>query len=266
MSAESDYSRLLPIRDEVFPTFDTDQQVAASAIASIIAPHIEKHGITAIVDLGCGTGEVLKGVRERIVAPTGRQIRSIGIDCCAAEISIARRSCAGCEFVVQGAEEYVRHLARDEAGIDPARTLVMCVGHSIPHFDQIDEFLDDLARWRPARILMDFHEGWDTIVRHFDGPNAGPVQQAKQSLRSSDGRTVAYVLTTKRNPADPERVLRGIEAIGNGATAASFWTTQCRRSSDWFLAEMGRRGYVLGHNMAYKGGYGPMNALLLSRR
>jgi len=266
MTDEFDYSRLLPIREAVFPTFDTDQKAAATVIAAELAPKMEGCKAGAIIELGCGTAEILTSVRNELESAGLGPSKTVGVDCCAAEIAIARNSRVGCDFIEQRAESFMRSVARAEVHISPTKAVVMCIGHTIPHFRETEAFLDDLVKWQPSLVLMDFHDGWDAVVEHFANPDAEPLRQIKRRLNTSDGGVVTYTLTTKPDPADPDRVLRGIETFCESRSmSAPFWTSQFRKCSDWFLREMHRRGYVLVRRIAYQSGYGPMRAFLMSR-
>jgi hypothetical protein len=266
MDIDSDYAQLLPIRGDIFPTFAEDQEAAARAIFAGIARHVGKRKVEAIIELGCGTAEILDSIRRQLVASGGSQVRSVGVDCCSAEIALARKMRIECEFIDERAEEFVRSLAINPSGFTrTASTLLLCVGHTISHFHAMEQFLNDLARWRPGLVLLDFYGNWDTVIRQLHGPNAQPVQQLKQARHSSNGKPVTYALTTKRDPEDNDRVLRGIEALGgSNAVFSSFWTSQYRKCSGWFTTEMERRGYALAQSLSYSGGYGPMKGFLLS--
>lgn len=265
-ASEADYSRLLPIRDAVFPTFDADQKSAADAIVTALAPMLEGQRPEALIELGCGTAEILASVRDRLESGGLGPSTAIGVDCCAAEIALAKKSRIGCDFVEQRAESFMRSAARGDLRISPAQSVVMCVGHTTPHFRETEAFLDDLAKWHPALVLMDFHDGWDALVARFDRSDAEPLRQIKRRHDSPNGGVVIYALTTKSDPVEPDRVLRGIEAFSEKCSiSVPFWTNQYRRSSDWYLTEMRRRGYALARRMAYQSGYGPMTAFLMSR-
>jgi hypothetical protein len=263
---ESNYSRLLPIRNDVFPTFDDDQESAACQIFAAVAGHLDEQKITDIVELGCGTAEILDGLRAKIEAMALHEVSCFGVDSCAEEIAIAKRLRPGCEFFEERAEDFVTARDRISGGIKSSNTLLMCVGHTIPHFQRMELFLDGVARWQPSLIFVDLYDEWDSLMRQLESPSAQPVQKVKRSYRSAEGRLVTHMLTTKQNPDDPDRVLRGIETFCDGKpTSTRFWTTQLRRSSDWFRIEIEKRGYSLDFALSYKGGYGPMRAFLFSR-
>ncbi|GFO81894.1 MAG: hypothetical protein A49_15210 [Methyloceanibacter sp.] len=266
MTQECDYSRLLPIREAVFPTFDADQRAAAKAIAAGLAPKLEGCSVEAVIDLGCGTGEILALLRDQLASAGSGQITALGVDCCAAEIAIARNRYVGCEFIESRAEEFMSSIARSGIAHSAEHTVVMCVGHTIPHFRGTEALLDALAKWQPAFVLLDFHDGWDAVVEHFTGPDTEPLRQVKQQLKTPDGEVVTYTLTTKPDPAEPDRVLRGIEAFADGRPSlVPFWASQFLKCSGWYLTEMHRGGYVLARRIGYQSGYGRMNAFLMSR-
>jgi hypothetical protein len=263
--SESDYSRFLPIRMQVLPTFDEDQESAARAIFAAVIDHLKDKRITEVVDLGCGTAEILDNIRAKMEAMPLADVRYLGIDCCAEEIAIAKELHPQCSFTEQRAEDFAATRVSNDS-INAAETLLMCVGHTVPHFQLMGLFLDGLARWQPALVFVDLYDEWDALVQQLDSPDAPPVQQLKQSYRSAEGNLVTHVLTTKRNPNRDDSVLRGIETFCDGKPMpVRFWTTQLRKSCDWFRTEIEKRGYVLERTLRYKAGYGPMRAFLLSR-
>jgi hypothetical protein len=264
---DSDYSLLLPIRNVVFPAFDGNQKRAASAIVACVLQSRAARHINCVMELGCGTAEILDSVHTQLVSACGREMKCVGVDCCAAEIAIARELRPEYDFFEQRAEAFMKFVARGGSGIAPKSTLLMCVGHTMSHFHDTSRFLDDLTAWGPGLVLIDFYEEWDAVVRHFESPDMPPVRQLKQSYRSAGGTLMTHTLTTKRNPDDRDRVVRGIETSSDGqADPTGFWTTQFRRDSGWFLAEFERRGYTVEQTLAYSGGYGPMRGFLLSRQ
>jgi len=266
IDVDSDYSRLLPFRDAVFPTFDADQERAASIVSAAVLKSQAGQRIGGIIDLGCGTAEISGLVRREMVKALGRGVKCLGVDRSSAEIAVARELRTGCEFVEQRAEAFVKSLGEGQNSFSPHNTLVLCVGHTIPHFHEASEFLDNISMWRPTLLLIDFYENWDAVVQHFEAPGAAPLRQVKHSYRSSTGNLVTHTLTTKRHPEDPERIVRGIETSYDGKPGtADFWTTQLRRGSGWFLRTFMRHGYAVDRTLTYTGGYGPMQGFLLAR-
>lgn len=265
-SNQSDYARLLPIRPEVFPNFNADQDVAASTIVRAVAHHLLNQPIDAIIDLGCGTGEILHTMRQQLLTLGSSAIRCVGVDCCAAELDVARKLWSACEFVEQTAEDFMSSIASADANaFRPQNTLVMSVGHTLPHFRNMITFLDNVAQWGAALVLIDFHHEWDDVVRHFQSQNPPPLRKAKQAYQS-ERESVTYSHLTQTDPEDANRVLRGIETLRDGKPISNrFLTSQLRRSTDWFLAELVRRNYVVEMALSYHAGYGPMSGTLLSR-
>lgn len=105
MTSQSDYDRLLPFRSDLFPSFMSDQEKAAERIAVAIE-RCAGSGLDAIVDIGCGTGEILASVKRRWEARGGRPIRCIGVDCAEQEVSLSSMA----NLSVERAADFFRQL------------------------------------------------------------------------------------------------------------------------------------------------------------
>ena len=74
MSLENDLSiqgdaahkRFFDIRKRVFPDFQSDQIQAAEAIYGLLHPYLMRGQIRTIIDLGCGTGEILSYICRKL--------------------------------------------------------------------------------------------------------------------------------------------------------------------------------------------------------
>lgn len=260
----SDYSALMRVRHMIFPTFDVDQKQAAREICEGVKAEIHARNIDCVIELGCGTAEVLDGVRRNVEESEHRAIKAIGVDCCGKEIEIANATYERCTFHEQRAEVFMKTLVRNRGRLESARSMMLCVGHTIPHFYDVPSFLDDVAEWRPGIVVVDWHDGWDHVVEHFGRANAQPMREAKRYPTKEHGSETVYTLTTKSNPDESERVLRGIEEIRDGQVLeVPIMTTQLRKPRSWFLAELEQRGFRLAKRIDYNSGYGKMNAVVV---
>jgi len=236
--SETDYARLLPFRDALFPTFKTDQAIAASAIASSVLECVSNGGVTTVVDVGCGTGEILDTVRQHLVSKWGVDVTCVGVDCCSEEIGLAKEAYPRCQFVHAKVEDWIHAEAADrdvDRQVDWHRVALLCVGHTLPHFGNTEQVLEDIARLRPACIVADFHNQWDEVATQLSLTNALPIRKSKEGRPNADGTRNEFVLTTRRDNEDEDRVLRGIEMVTrDGPAPIGFWTSQLRRESQWF--------------------------------
>ncbi len=86
-------------------------------------------------------------------------------------------------------EQYLRTAQK----IEPAKTLLLCIGHTIAHFHS-KEFKAFLTSFAPKFVLCDFHEGWDEAIRdvrdspkgfHFE-PRAWRSRESMRCPANSD--------------------------------------------------------------------------------
>jgi SAM-dependent methyltransferase len=255
----SDYAELLSIRSSLYPNFNHDQTATAEMLFAQIEDMLKAGSITSIVDLGCGTGEIIDRLRHLITTRVcDRRVRCIGIDCCKAEIDLAQRR-RNCEFRCEDAED----IALLVDLVDWSRTLLLCVGHTLPHFQNAKRFFDGIKELSPAFMLVDFHHEWDDVVERL---TEDPTREERDPKRiGEDGKV--YVLTTRCSSETGKAplLLRGIEVWQDRDIKSEFWTEQIPQTSKWFLRELEALGYIPERELRYEAGYGPMRAHLLSR-
>jgi len=265
---KDDYAKLLEFREALFPEFRADQVAAAEFIADLIHGEVHRGTINTMVDVGCGTGEILNCLKTKL-QKDNHIIRCIGIDCSEGEIRQAERS-NGCEFLCLAAEELLSldHMLKQP--IKWPRTLLLSVGHTVPHFENFEVFLEAVRTLQPALLLVDFYYNWDKTVKQF---REGDGEQRKCEPRQiTIPAYETYVLTTVK-PADSTRVERGIQKIdpridprvASPLVDLGFWTSQALRSSEEFEHDFVSAGYLPERSgLGYHGGYGRMSASLLS--
>ena len=259
---KDDYAKLLTFRAELFPRFAQHQEIAAETILSLIDPMIRSQTVSTILDVGCGTGEILKSLATALSARAPR-VQYVGIDHCRAEIDLAKRS-EGCEFHCLGVEELTSLEDVRRSKIDWSETVVLCVGHTLPHFTDLDAFLGILHSLHPAYLLIDFYHSWDETVRTFR--NRPDVQCEREPRIVTDGYET-YLLTTTRQGYD--QVRRGIEKITPSKYPSvlenlGFWTEQRLLTTAEFEETIINLGYVQERSAEYRAGYGWMRAALFS--
>ncbi len=258
---KDEYARLLAFRNILFPDFDEDQKKAAKEIFIVIESHIRDGDIRRIIDVGCGTGEILDNLRKLVIKETSLKagdIEFVGLDCCREEIDLATRR-MGCRFICAEGEK-LRELDLGEG--DWTDTLVICVGHTITHFEDIEEFFGSIKALRPALILVDFYHKWDRIVEQLT-ENPTREDLAPQKI-GPEGEV--YILTTRGTSQKEGRIERGIQVLSNNELKdKNFWTTQIRQTSTWFIRGFEALNYIPERTLEYDAGYGPMKAFLFSQ-
>jgi SAM-dependent methyltransferase len=255
MNSDNDYSKLLQYRDDLFPDFFPDQEKAAGEIAATIKEDVNKGAITTIIDLGCGTGEILASLSKRFASVT-----CIGVDICAKEIELALGHEANCRFVCgKGEDPSVLRALGDNSW---NTTLLLCVGHTVPHFQSLDAFLAILCQFRPAFLFVDFYHGWDSAVEKMRNPKRH--QNELQEPKSYANERV-YFLTTKPSPGKKGYVCRGIEVLEDGKIDSKrFWTEQFLEGSDTIRDRIEKLDYVPESDVRYPAGYGSMRGFFFS--
>ena len=262
----SDYSALLDIRGTLFPEFVDHQNGAVEAIVDIVLGHLADEKVACILDVGCGTGEMLREIEQRLRSDKkyGDKLpKLIGVDSCQRAITEARTGNHTCRFEQFSAEDLLDIEKRLDLGsMAWDKTLVMAVGHSLPHFEW-SAFLTFLIEKQPRFLLIDFYKNWNYAIEHLSHL---PPDEAVEEPRQMTGDGSSYLLYTQSS--GPEHVQRGIRLRTKTAYTHEqdlFTTRQFARKTEWFLSELRGKDYVLEKTLEYTAGYGEMHGYFLAR-
>ena len=197
-----------------------------------------------------------------------RRVQYYGLDICAAEIEKARalsqdeQGNVVCQYKCVEAES----LAYAALPVDWACTLLMCVGHTLPHFLKWHKFREAILRLKPRLILLDFYQSWDAVVERLQNDAMEVIREPRHVTPDE----ITFLLSTcvdESQFADGGGAVlrRGIEKLSGGdIISTGVWTYQHHRASEWFRREVEECGYIRETAFQYLSGYGPMKAELLS--
>jgi SAM-dependent methyltransferase len=280
MGSHEEYAEFVGRRSAILPDFDSRQERAAQNIYDLLAPFVRNGEIDTIVDLGCGTGEILVSLRDKfskdLAALSFGGLSLVGLDFSASEVDQAKSNVikAGTaegpvtiEFVhCDGSDIFLDDLAaslghRFSSRVK-SRMAVLCTGHTIFHFSYLPELFRRMqsAPERPKLWLVDVYRSWDHALevcktREFLEP---------RSVQSSGDKRIINVLFTRRSKTSPAMVERGLyELAGDGGCDRTVVTTL---QHDWSVEELKNRfssvGYILDREIDTECGYGEMKTLL----
>lgn len=280
MNGAAGYTQLAADPSEVFPDFHQRQTLAALEVYEFLLPHLRRGSITTIVDLGCGSGEILRTIAARLnevgeIEERLRSVRLVGLDSEEAQIDQARNRGVDCvdgqvcpEFVLCAPErlpfEYLRAAAfPDETSWRDAvsKMAVLCLGHTIfhlPYLPSLFTHLADTPQDRPQLWLVDVYHSWDKALVDVA---FGEVREPRSFGKDADGNPTLNVLFTRKTDPPSESVDRGLLCIPVGTIGKavdSIQTTQCAWPSEKLIGAFTQVQYLPIHRSTGPSGYGEM--------
>jgi len=250
------YDALFEIRDILFKNFEKNQKNAADHILALFDKHIDNDNIETLVDIGCGTGEILMLLEEKYGSSIGSYI---GVDVSSKQIefavSNAKKKRSACNFICCALEELEDNFAF--ATINWSKTVLLCTGHTLPHFDQY-LFQNFLKKHCPKYLFVDFYNNFDETLDNLLEPENECIVEPRTVVKST-----SYALVTKTDPKADDRILRGIEkfSYGGGSEPVGI-TNQSRDKSSCHICRIKELGYLLEKSEEYTSAYGPIISYL----
>ena len=282
---------------EHLPFFEERQTIATETLFDLLAPRVRSGDIHTIVDLGCGSGEILVGLAELFRTDRrggGEAIRLIGIDNDETSIVDARRRLNSTEPLPDGVSCTFELCATNQNCLDVFRrvfseskysgrraeaattnttwpeaakeTAVFCLGHTIFHLPYLPDLLRRMVEHReqrPRLWVMDVYHSWDLVLTSLS-KGVGRVDEPRHY---GDGGKVLYVLSTKWSDDATDKVER--ELISRRLDQADapqkpeVSTQQFAWPTGKLIDEFAKAGYFVARDVPAVSGYGEMVRFVL---
>jgi SAM-dependent methyltransferase len=274
------YQQLAP--REVLPWFDERQQKAIKALFDFLIPKIRSGAIDRIVDLGCGTGEILVGLAQELTLDPrgGACVELLGLDSDLASVEEAQErrqkvtlpSEVSCTFVhCKETDNFLEALGtesnRDACTARGSTTAVLCLGHTIFHLPYLPEIFSRLISRpteRPALWLVDVYHSWDSVLSGLE--NGLPqVDEPRSYSVDQYGARWLHVLFTRKMEAEPAKVARGLVSRRDNEGSQDdrdFETHQFAWPTAELVARFAEARYWMADRAPATTGYGEMERLV----
>ncbi len=278
----TEYSTLVGKRDIIFPDFQQLQKESALELYERLRADLEQARISCVIDIGCGTGEILFSLAQQIELSGHKfdnKITLVGLDVNKKSINAAnklagkdsqRRVSLAFFCVAPDAmllDEFEAIVRKQNRSVAYDEIAVICTGHTFFHLHYLPRLFAVLgadAGRRPKTWVIDVYDSLGKILKELP---AGEHLE-RRSERNVLGQKVEYFLYTRQGPAGSHRLERGIyEMAGgsNGGRREVISTSQL----DWSEEELERNFLLVGYSLTKKGvvdtGYGKMSRLSFTR-
>ena len=231
------YADLAAQNYAMLPGFNERQVEAGQEIFETLIPHIQKGAVKVIVDIGCGSGEVIVDLARRL---SHRQLNLgeavtnsvilVGLDSSTVLIEKAKAKIAAvtlsesirCEFEACDTPSNLpwKQLDRllkkngDNFTAASAHMAVLCLGHTIfhlPYLDNLFEALENDAPSRPLMFMVDVYHSWDSTIAELKMSSTGTVAEPRSFTENGAGEKVLNVLFTRWvENSEQQEVERGL--------------------------------------------------------
>lgn len=281
---QSSYDVLLPLRSKLYPRFGSEAKAGASWVVDKIWHYIEAGLIENVLDVGCGSGEMLSAISSLLTQrlrkskerfPEDLIVRIIGLDPADRCLSLAQTNAppdlnaVSLEWV-KGTAESVRLLEGNlvlpavptPATLPLSRTALLLLGHTLPHLSDsaLDILFGKAGDGDPGRqhfpvIVVDLHSGWDAAVES--------VARREVHIGHLGGN---YYLSTEQSTVSPDRLVREVREVTDGQFPGEqvFSTTQRALTVAGWKSLLNNRSYALDFEGYHPSGYGLMLGLTFS--
>lgn len=286
------YADLAAQNYAMLPGFEGRQVEAAQEIFETLMPHIQKGALEVIVDLGCGSGEVLVDLARRLsdrrlhfgeaksiilvgLDPSADLIRKAKADLAKVKLATTVRCLfAECEDPSSRPHRQLDALLKSEGKVFSQASkamAVLCLGHTIFHLLYLTTLFEKLEADAPSRPLMfivDVYHSWDSTMEQLRASDTGAVAEPRSFTENDNGEKVLNILFTRwAEGSDRQEVERGliqardIEIKGEELIV----TRQLAWTSGEMLAAFVKARYLLIQKTASHSGYGEMNRFTFLR-
>ena len=279
-SVSTQYTGLVRERGVIFPDFLRQQDETARDLYQTLSPLITAGSLNTIVDIGCGTGEILSslaGFIERDRPHLDSKVFLCGLDANRKSIVEARRLHADGARPLTRLEFHIsKHdaLLFDEIGawIAPnenayAKMAVICSGHTFFHLQYLPLLFDHLRSSRaerPTMWIVDVYYCWDRILRQIQ---QGEHLEKRAERLKPDGQKLEYVLFSRKSIENADRLERGLYELSTRAQRARreiISTVQWAWSETELIAQFATAGYSVTKRGMVESGYGRMIRIVFS--
>ena len=185
--------------DAPHPDFVVKQKRVANRIFRVLHPLIHQDAITTIIDLGCGTGEILSCLHSLIKTEMAAEnknesIRMVGVDKDEHQIAKAKTVSQGLlSFQVLNVESFDDLLSGTTKPIqDWSKTCIICTGNTFPLFRWKWKSVSQhsLNKPFPKYILLDFSDTSDHVLYDKLLARLGYVQEEEFFYGSGYGAMI----------------------------------------------------------------------------
>ena len=161
-----EYDNYLEIRDRLNPSFKENQAEGAKQIKRVIN-QINNFSscaeVKTIISLGCGTGEI-----ELALAEIENSPKVIAFDSSENSVDILKKSKVSHPNVLTVSGEFNADLLsqiKRKHDYNSESTLLISLGHTIPHFLDWDEIISNInGDLLPKYLIIDFYETFDSTL------------------------------------------------------------------------------------------------------
>jgi SAM-dependent methyltransferase len=278
----TEYSALVSKRDIIFPDFRRLQEKSALDVYDELRPALEQGRISCVIDVGCGTGEILCQLAQYIERGNpilAKKIDLIGFDVNRKSINAARRLAKSCgQTSIDIAfnciaphttllEEFETAMRRQGKAVAYDQVATICTGHTFFHLHYLPALfkaLRESIQKRPRIWLIDVYSSLDEIL---EGLGQGEHLE-RRSEHGDKRQKFEYLLYTRKGPEGSNRLERGLYEVPVGLNHSRrkvVSTSQLAWSESDLMENFASAGYAVSGKHQVDTGYGRMNRICFTR-
>lgn len=258
------YQAMRKLRRVLYPHFNEDQKTASERIFRLIHPMLQDGRIKHVVDLGCGTGEILRGLYMH--AKKDRDLKDItftGLDVDSHEIQEAngkKRKSSGqhLEFHVGKAEQCFENSLNNYKETDWDKTIIICTGHTVVHFNWEHFKVKFLATKTPKYLFVDYFHTFDWVLKRLSaGDNT-----VWEVMAWDEKHNASYLRETKYLDNEKTKIKRSVVEYKSGERTEKLSVPQEAMDTQKCRTELKKLNYIEEAEIFYPAGYGLMHGQL----